>query len=119
MPTAYVFDTLPCLDIPDALARLGGNKAIFVRLLNTFNKDTNWEQLKGSFSAGDLAAAASNAHAIKGMCGNLSMKALAAAAAELEQSLKAGKADAALVDKLGEVYSATAEAVAAAQKDLV
>jgi len=86
------------LDAAEGLSRIGGNKALFSRLLDTFLKDKNWEKLCGFWAEDNFDEAAKCAHAIKGICANLSMKSLYETSGELEQSLKAGQKDEALLE---------------------
>ncbi|MDL2233788.1 Hpt domain-containing protein [Ruminococcaceae bacterium OttesenSCG-928-L11] len=109
---------LPYLDLEEGLGRIGGNKMLFSRLLDTFVKDTNWDTLCQEAAAGKLPEAGNAAHAIKGMCANLSMKALSAAAAELEQAFKAGTNDDALLERVRSEREKTMEVVAEAKAQL-
>jgi len=78
------------VDIDDALGRLRGNKAIYKKLLETFLRNDTLDKLKESCAAGDMENAAMHAHSIKGMAGNLSLKALQQSALEQEALYKAG-----------------------------
>ena len=103
---------LPYVDAAEGMGRIGGNKALFLRLLDTFIKDVNWEKLNNFLKEGNLPDAAAAAHAIKGMAANLSMKALSAKAAELEALLKSGASDDGILAQLAEVYQETLNEVA-------
>ena len=103
---------MPYLDAAEGMQRIGNNKALFSRLLDTFLKDKSWDTIVASLEAGDLPAAANAAHAIKGMCANLSMKELSAKAAELELLLKSGATDDALLAQVEEARQATIAAIA-------
>lgn len=111
-------DGLAYLDVAEGVSRIGGNKSLFSRLLDTFVKDTNWDKLNAALAENNLADAANCAHAIKGMCANLSMKALSARAADLEAALKAGKTDDVLLAAVGEAREQTLVAVEAAKAEL-
>ena len=104
---------LPYLDAEEGMKRIGNNKALFSRLLDTFLKDKSWDTIVSSLDAGDLPAAANAAHAIKGMCANLSMKALSAKAAELELLLKSGETSTALLEEVAQVRQGTLDTIAA------
>jgi HPt (histidine-containing phosphotransfer) domain-containing protein len=109
---------LAYLDVKEGMGRIGNNKALFSRLLDTFVKDTNWQKLCDALAADDVEAAAAAAHAIKGIGANLSMKVLHAAATELEQTLKAGSKDDALLEKLRIARDETLDVVAEAKAEL-
>ena len=80
----------PYIDVPDALERVRGNKAILKSLLTLFLKDDYYLTLKGQLDAGDLAAAIHTAHAMKGLAANLSLASLYDAVLLLELQLKNG-----------------------------
>ena len=103
---------LPYVDAAEGIGRIGGNKALFLRLLDTFAKDASWDKLNSFLESGNLPEAAAAAHAIKGMTANLSMKALSAKAAELETVLKSGVTDDALLAEVGAARQATLDEVA-------
>jgi HPt (histidine-containing phosphotransfer) domain-containing protein len=103
---------LAYLDAQEGMGRIGNNKALFSRLLDSFVRDTNWQKLCDALAADDIAAAAAAAHSIKGIGANLSMKALYAAAAALEQTLKAGNKDDALLEALRTSREETLDVVA-------
>lgn len=104
---------LAYLDATEGMGRIGNNKALFSRLLDTFVKDANWDKLCEFYAADNLADAAAAAHAIKGMSANLSMKALAATSMELEAALKAGTKDDALLEAVRVSRDGTLEAITA------
>lgn len=61
------------IDANQGIWRFSGNKEEYERCLNTFPKDTHFEQMLSAIEAQDVKGAFSAAHAIKGMAGNLSM----------------------------------------------
>ena len=87
-PTAL--ESLDGLDLKDGLARVGGNRNLYVKLLRQFLKEQadaavrTLEQLK----AGDVGTAERTAHTLKGIAGNLGAKAVQAGAAELEEAIR-------------------------------
>lgn len=99
----------PYIDLADALARLRGNKKIYKTLLLAFQKDKTLEQLKEQAARGDLAAAATSAHTLKGVAGNLSLKALYECALQAEAALKAG--DTACLNALGGIWETTLQQI--------
>lgn len=61
------------IDVDDALARLMGSQALLERLLGKFTADQNMARLEDAAASGDAASGFEAAHALKGVCGNLSM----------------------------------------------
>ncbi len=85
--------------LDDGLARLGGNRQLYVKLLGQFrtsHADTV-DKIKEAIADGDQRTAARLAHTVKGVAANLGADWLAMASAKLESALKQGK--------LGEVAS--------------
>jgi HPt (histidine-containing phosphotransfer) domain-containing protein len=60
-------------DVNVGLSRCMGNEALYLRLVSTIPAEEHFGKLKDSIEAGDLAAAFENAHALKGVTGNLSL----------------------------------------------
>ena len=83
-------DTLPGIDIPAGLERLGGDRRLFIRLLLGFSHDYAdvTDEIKAALSRNDMDTAIRLAHTVKGVSGNLSAKDLYAVASELEKSIK-------------------------------
>jgi CheY-like chemotaxis protein len=79
------------LDTADGLLRLGGNRALYLKLLRQFveQQAAAPAELAALLAAGDLATAERQAHTIKGVAGNLGAGAVQAAAAALERALGA------------------------------
>jgi CheY-like chemotaxis protein len=84
-------DSLPFLagvDISEALQRLRGDMPLFRRILKQFV--AKWtglpKQLNDALSTGDLTRLRHLAHTLKGTAGNISAKALQAAAGQLEKA---------------------------------
>ncbi|MCL2081142.1 MAG: Hpt domain-containing protein [Oscillospiraceae bacterium] len=76
------------LNIPNALRRLGGNSALYSRLLQSFLKGGELAALRAGILDGDAVKAGNSAHALKGTAANLSVTEIWDAAAALERSLK-------------------------------
>jgi|GEM_PF-340846 len=76
------------VDVDGALKRVMGNKKLYKRLLMSFTGDTNHEKLKEALDGGSYTDAASAAHAIKGVCANLSINELYEKSKELEMFFK-------------------------------
>ena len=78
------------LDIEDALKRVGGNEALYKKLLIIFLDDNNAQQLCNAVEIGNNEAAAQLAHTIKGVSANLSLIKLRTLAADIESRVKSG-----------------------------
>ncbi len=61
------------VNVDDALARLMGSRALYERLLVKFLDDGNMARLTEAAAADDAEEGFEAAHALKGVCGNLSM----------------------------------------------
>jgi HPt (histidine-containing phosphotransfer) domain-containing protein len=83
-------ETLPGIDIPAALERLGGDSKLFIRLLLVFSRDYAGvtDEIKAALSRSDIDTAVRLAHTIRGVSGNLSAKDLHAVASDLEKCIK-------------------------------
>lgn len=81
---------LPGLDAPQALHRLGGKQALYLRLLQRFVQDhgEDAERLAASFRAADRPKLQAQAHALKGVAGTLGLVRIQAAAQALDQVLR-------------------------------
>jgi len=98
------------LDVQDGLARLAGNKKIYIRLLESFAGDTHYPQLLQHARMGDYDAVAKAAHMIKGVAANLSLPMIFQLAAIIDARLKTGDNDIlADVEALGEATQKTLE----------
>lgn len=87
--------SLPGVDLAQGLQRVGGNRALYHRLLRQFG-DGNREaaaRINGALAAGRREAALKAVHSIRGAAGNLGAEALSAAAKALEDRLAAGEGD--------------------------
>ena len=64
------------IDVDDALERFMGSEALFIRFLNKFLSDPNFEKLQAAIEGNRPEDALAAAHTLKGICGNLSMQVL-------------------------------------------
>ena len=80
------------IDIESALARLGGNRPMFNRLLTRFrdNQGDVLVLLEADRQRGDSSAMILRAHTLRGLAGNLGATRLSRLAGQLEDRLKAG-----------------------------
>lgn len=99
------------VDSSDAIKRVGGNRGLYIKLLNQFVGGGYADALVSSLDAGDLETAARDAHSLKGVCANLSLRKLNACALELEQKLKGNEEYQASLDTLKEVYGSTLQQI--------
>jgi len=89
------------LDIPEALARMGNNPKLYMRIIHSFvsNMPTNLESLATStINAGTLPDYAIRIHGAKGSCYGIGANAVGDLARELEIAAKAGDLDTCLRD---------------------
>jgi PAS domain S-box-containing protein len=90
---AGISDALPSvegLDTKDGLARVGGNRKLYLKLLRQFvaQQADAAAQIASLLKGGDHATAERAAHTVKGVAGNLGAKPVQEAAAELEKLIR-------------------------------
>ena len=95
------------VDVDGALARMRGNKKLYVKMLGMFLAGKEFENFEAAIAENDLGKAGDLAHTIKGVTGNLSLTALFEQSAALMQQLREGTFDQALVDAYRETYALT------------
>lgn len=78
------------IDVEDALGRFMGNEELMMQFLLKFPQDPNFPQLKEAMAHGDADRAFAAAHTLKGVTGNLSMKALSQQVGLLVEDLRGG-----------------------------
>ena len=83
-------DTLPGLNIKQALTQLGGKKALLLRLLGMFtdNHSEDVNRLLASADQQDMEAVYEINHALKGVTANLAADELCQLCADLDAKLK-------------------------------
>jgi len=72
----------------EGLGRCINNEAFYFRMIDLAVKDTGFAQLEAALKAGDLDAAFSAAHALKGVMGNLALEPIYRPASELTELLR-------------------------------
>jgi two-component system sensor histidine kinase/response regulator len=84
---------LPGIDVDAALVRLASNRSLLSRLLREFacSYGCATRQIRSALEAEDVEAAASLAHEVKGVAGNLSARRLFESASRLEQGIRNGE----------------------------
>jgi signal transduction histidine kinase/CheY-like chemotaxis protein/HAMP domain-containing protein len=88
-------DRLPALaglDTQDGLARVGGNRTLYLKLLRQFIEQQGpaVEQITEALARGDVGLAERIAHSLKGVAANLGATQVPSAAGALEQSIRDG-----------------------------
>jgi CheY-like chemotaxis protein len=105
---------LPGVDVAAALGRLGGDRALYDRLLANLLRE--WDEALGTIEAaigrGDLAVARRTAHTVKGSSATLGVLLLATEAAIFEQAVGAGDERPALEAALRRMRERTAGFIA-------
>lgn len=79
------------VDIDGGLNRLGGNEALYKRLLNTFVKAIRSQAVNPDFDTADYEEVKEKAHAIKGTSGNLSITPVYEAYSQIMDLLRSEK----------------------------
>ena len=79
------------VNVSEGMNRLGGNEALYTRLLGTFTKTIGNYEILPDFDPADCEALVEKAHAIKGTAGNLSITPVYAAYTTITDMLRAGK----------------------------
>ena len=89
---AFLPGTLEGIDIPSGLARVNGNKKLYRTLLIKLHDEYRdaHDRICELLDKGDMHEAMLLAHTVKGVAGNLGAARMQAAAAALEEPLKAG-----------------------------
>ena len=92
------------LDARDGLARLAGNRKLYLKLLRQFIEQQGPAagQISAALTQGDTALAERLAHTVKGVAGNLGSRKVQEAAARLEKTIAAGAPSAGLTPALQE-----------------
>ena len=78
------------IDHEDALDRFGGNSALFRRLAGKYADDGHFAALEAAMAAGDYDQAYREAHALKGVAGNLSFARLYDLMSQIAHALREG-----------------------------
>ncbi len=88
-------DALPGIDIQESLARFGGNKSLYAKILTRFpdSQKNTVENIISSLEAGDRETALHHAHTLKGISGNIGASELQKSAEDLENAINAEKKD--------------------------
>jgi len=104
-------DGVVYVDFNEGVKRVVNNAKLYVRLLTKFKTDTTILELPVSLAAGDLEKAQGQAHTIKGIAANLSLKELFNQVLELENQIKAKSVDANQMEIVKTVFASTMQEV--------
>lgn len=88
-----LFEDLKALgvDVDGGLSRIGGNEALYKRLLNTFVKSVKGQGISPDFDTADYEDVKEKVHAVKGTSGNLSITPVFEAYSQIMELLRAEK----------------------------
>ncbi|PZP96907.1 MAG: hypothetical protein DI587_18780 [Variovorax paradoxus] len=83
---------IPGLDTAAGLRRVGGNRALYLRLLHQFvdGQADAVQRIEAALAGGRQEEAERAAHTVRGVAGNMGLAPLQAAATELEEALRHG-----------------------------
>jgi len=86
---------LPGISIASGLARVGGNRPLYAKLLHRFRKgqENSLSEIETALRSGDRETARRLAHTVKGVSGNLGAEGLHHAASELEKAIEERRED--------------------------
>ena len=89
----FLAGALPGISVESGLARVGGNQALYRKLLIQFrdSQKTAVADIQAALGKEDVETAARLAHTVKGVAGNLGAEALYHVAAALEEAIKEGQ----------------------------
>jgi len=104
------------LDTAAGLRRVGGNRALYLRLLHQFadGQADAVQRIEAALAGGQREEAERAAHTVRGVAGNMGLASLQTAAAALEESLRHGRDVSAALAAFGAELSACMQALRAA-----
>lgn len=99
------------IEVEDALERFMNNVPMFELFLSKFREEQNFSKMLEAMEQGDARETYNCAHELKGVCANLSMKALYQVVAKQTEALRQGDMAAAKADvpELKQKYAAVQE----------
>ena len=100
------------IDMNDALSRIGGNMALYKKLLGRFLEGNNYEELEKVLIAGSAEDALRQAHSLKGVSANLSLVKINECSVQLEALLRENEDCAACMGEMKEAFRVTTELIA-------
>ena len=107
------------VDYAEAMERFGGNKELYKRIALKFLDDSHYAGLRESLERNDVEEAYRNAHALKGVAGNLSFGNLYRSACRITDALRSGDVVAAraLMFELDEAHASVTAALMRLKRD--
>ncbi len=112
--------TIDGLDTKDGLARVAGNRKLYLKLLRQFAEQQGSviSEISTALSKGDAALAERLAHTLKGVAGNIGAKPVQTAASQLEKLIRE-KSTAAAVETAKQQVASALESLIAGLKQVV
>ena len=101
------------IQVEEVTDRFMGNESLLERFLKKFLNDKNYSMLKEAIAQGDVEAAITASHTLKGVRGNLSIKPLFELTEKQVALLRAGNLDeaAAMMTEIDKVYQMVVDTV--------
>ena len=99
------------MDVESALKRVGGNVALYKKLLNLFLEENHIDDLCNAIDNGNSEEAGQMAHTIKGVCANLSLAKLRTVAMDIEHKIKGGEDCKESIPELQSTFDKTVEII--------
>ena len=100
------------IDLNDAVSRIGGNFALYKRLLGRFLEGNHYEEIERALQGGDSEEAARQVHSLKGVSANLSLTKIRSISVELEQLIKENADYSSCLDGLKLAFTETTDKIA-------
>lgn len=108
---------LPYINVEEGLGRIMNDKALYFRLLGSFDGKKFANDLIDNINAKDFKAAAATAHTVKGIAANLGLTALWELSKEIEAQAKAEEDLSGFVDTLTNTINKTIDLIAELTKN--
>ncbi len=102
---------LPYIDAAGGLNRIRGNKKLYAMMLKSFKGNPLFPDAKAAVVSGDLKAAQMHMHTLKGVAGNLSLKALYELIVPVEAVLKTAMVNAREMEPVEDAFNKTMTAI--------
>lgn len=101
------------IDVDDAMERFMNNEKLLLRMLKKFKDDPSYGLLMDAYEKKDPKAALAASHSMKGVCGNLSIKALYELTAKQVDLFRHDEIEAAfaMTDEIIATYKKTIDAI--------
>ena len=101
------------MDVPNTLARFGGNEELMMRFLRGFPNDKTMSSLRDAMVSGDREAQKAAVHSLKGLSGNLGLEPVFKASSAMMNALRADDGDIhSWYQALDEAYQAAVNMIA-------